>query len=583
MSSLTAKYGSSAITEAQAAQELGVSVEDIQSMLEACELKSVSLCGGKIVRIPVDQIDRLLGNDGGAIIPEQRKEHNRAENEPIRVDFQTQESYSHHHTYLDAMFEDFTEKDDDDMAVAVSMGKARNHGDGSVFWSESRQEWRAQFNIVKDGMKKRKLLTGFKTESEARRQMILVQSLERGEIKLPEYEEARAKPVVHDVLFADVVHKHVKLLMSDKKKSSRALKDKVRLFGELEQKFGNSKLSDINSEDLQLFLNNYAGTPYIRAGKEKNYSQSAIDKMYNNLNCCLEYARKAKLIASNPMNDVDKPTTLCFDEDASVTKDLTDEEIRMLLAAVEPSPMFRTMILIMLYTGIRPAEAFALKYTDFNFEAKSVKMRRALSIKVDIERMLDTEYRKKVEEIKKENRNRKREDKIEIKPLSECIIGPLKNERTGEINLVARRTLHAHDEVLEAVESLWDMIHADDNKVVQGLREAKGWQEYLFTAPTDGEIKRPDYYIQEYVKILRKNGIDSSKYNMYRFRHTLCTWLFRRLKLSPKEAARIMGDSSMDMVMRVYQSVSEEDTNKNSEMFSDEMCKVIAGSISNEE
>jgi integrase len=191
------------------------------------------------------------------------------------------------------------------------------------------------------------------------------------------------------------------------------------------------------------------------------------------------------------------------------------------------------LALVMSISGIRPGEAFALKHSDFSFADKTVSISRALSFESDID--------------------------IETKTSSNSkpLIKELKNERNGKKNPVARRILAVTDEVLDAVSSLWGSIHADAGQVAK--RAEGGYQEYLFTSPRDGVLKRPDYYQQEYGKELRRKGVDSSEFNLYRFRHTFCTRMLRDHKVSPKIVATAMGDSSVDMVMRVYHSVNKDD------------------------
>lgn len=254
------------------------------------------------------------------------------------------------------------------------------------------------------------------------------------------------------------------------------------------------------------------------------------NKVYTNLKCVVKYAVKKKLLSENIMEDIDKPVAKKYVEDKN--KALTYEEVSMIINSLSNKPMFQTMITIMAYTGIRPGEAYALKFSDFDYDKKTVTIKRTLS-------------------------ERKNAD-VKMKKTSgaEPLIKMLKNER-GSKQEYARRLLKLSDNVLGLVKRWEESIKSNPTLVLK--REANGTAEYLFTKPTDGKLGLPFYYGDEYKKELKRHGVDGSYYNMYRFRHTLCTSLFKEYNKDPKTVQLTMGDNSMDMVMRVYNSVDKSD------------------------
>ncbi|MEM1484254.1 tyrosine-type recombinase/integrase [Oscillospiraceae bacterium PP1C4] len=197
-----------------------------------------------------------------------------------------------------------------------------------------------------------------------------------------------------------------------------------------------------------------------------------------------------------------------------------------------------------------------MQYSDFDFVNKTISIKRAISLDTNVD--------------------------IKSKKASNSVplVKELKNERKGKINFVARRVIRINDEVLSAVQFYWETINSNSKLVA--MRQANDTQEFLFTAPSDGKIKLPNYYLAEYRKELKRNGIDSEEYNMYRFRHNYCTRLVRDLKLDIKTVARMMGDSSVDMVMRVYQSVHNEDTLMGSALFAESMSRVLSTPLEQE-
>lgn len=324
--------------------------------------------------------------------------------------------------------------------------------------------------------------------------------------------------------------------------SPRAFADKVRLSKIILDELGHYKLHELDIDVLSRFVNRLSSKTYTKGGQKRLYSQSHIDKIYTNLKCVLRLAVRKGLLLKNVMDEIDCPVTLKFVEDKDEA--LTDQDINMIVSAFSNKAMWRLMVIIFAYTGMRPGEVYALKFTDFDHHSKTVKVQRALSLDVK----MDIAAKSSVS--------------------SQPYIKLLKNERTGKKEY-ARRVLTVGNCVINAVEKYKSIIEQDLN--LCNLREKNGTSQYLFTAPSDGLLKRPDYYCNEYRKQLKRNGIDPTEYNLYRFRHTYCTRLFKNQHLDPKTVQRLMGDNDMTMVMRVYNSVNKDDLVRESAEFSKKM------------
>lgn len=111
----------------------------------------------------------------------------------------------------------------------------------------------------------------------------------------------------------------------------------------------------------------------------EGYSYSSIKKAYNALNGCLKYASKNRQILFNPMETVVMPSETKFKK--KEIKILTDDEIKRFEEACTVKHKNGELVfkigygfILILYTGIRMAEALALKWSDVDLENKTIKI-----------------------------------------------------------------------------------------------------------------------------------------------------------------------------------------------------------------
>lgn len=417
-------------------------------------------------------------------------------------------------------------------------------GEGSVFYNAPRDCWQVAFSEgYVEGKRKRKILTAA-SEDEARR-LFHEYNATSGNV-LP-YQNAGEIAKVHKIETTTMAQCYDQYLDSIAGQGSdRAFTGKLRLAKSIIADIGHYKMSDLTEDTLQKYLNSWTSKTYTKAGKTSLYSQQHINKVYVNLKCVIKYAKKHKLLTDNLLEDIPKPITKKYVEDTE--KALSESEIKMILDALSGKPIFQTMCMIMSYTGIRPGEAAALRFSDFDFSNKTLSVKRALS--------------------------RAEKADIQNKTVSKStpFIKELKNERGGKKEY-ARRVLRVSDNVLGAVRKWRD--HMNGDKKLLTKMKANGTEGFMFVKPRDGKLGLPDYYLNEYKKELERKGVDGGVYNLYRFRHTFCTRLFKIHKLDPKIVQFMMGDNSMDMVMRVYNSVNKEDIIAASANFSESMDVVL--------
>ena len=259
------------------------------------------------------------------------------------------------------------------------------------------------------------------------------------------------------------------------------------------------------------------------------------------LKMALDDAADKELIKKNFLESIKEPKSKKYSE--AKQKDLKDEEIKLILNAVKDNPMLNTMVNIMLCTGMRPGEVLALRFDDVDFDRKTINVNRALSYIQDV-------------------------DIVNKRPLGTRtpIIKEVKNEHSGR-TLSVGRTLKVSANLLNIITE-WKR-YIETKPVSLSYRKSKETEGYLFKG-VNGNIVLADYYMQVYERHLEKKGLKYSEYYPYRFRHNFCTRLLRH-GVDPKTVMMLMGDNTLDMVLKVYASINKEDMLKASSEFSEIM------------
>lgn len=131
--------------------------------------------------------------------------------------------------------------------------------------------------------------------------------------------------------------------------------------GYIKPAVGHMKLKDVKDVHLQRILNGQAGM-----------SQSHVEKIRRVLREMFSRARKSRLIAYDPAEDLELPAS-----HAGTHRSLTDEERAVLLKVAETHHA-GLYILTLLYTGMRPGEAAALNWADVDFKNSMIHIHAAV-------------------------------------------------------------------------------------------------------------------------------------------------------------------------------------------------------------
>ncbi len=96
------------------------------------------------------------------------------------------------------------------------------------------------------------------------------------------------------------------------------------------------------------------------------------------LRAVIRYCAREGYIPKNYMADVQKLISRVIPPDEY--KALTDEELHDIVDAFENDNKMKLQVLLLFNCGLRPGELYGLQFSDFDYEAKKVSIRRALSI-----------------------------------------------------------------------------------------------------------------------------------------------------------------------------------------------------------
>jgi integrase len=120
--------------------------------------------------------------------------------------------------------------------------------------------------------------------------------------------------------------------------------------------FGQMRLSEIGSADVQLFL----------AEKAKTYAPKTVLTMRNLLSKIFGTAQKWSYLQTNPAQGTQVPSQIAVRERLT----LTPEQVRALFDELEE--MYRTMVLLAVLSGLRRGEIFGLRWKCVSFQEGSI-------------------------------------------------------------------------------------------------------------------------------------------------------------------------------------------------------------------
>lgn len=231
-----------------------------------------------------------------------------------------------------------------------------NYGDGTIFFSNSKNKWMGQINVGKDenGKTKRKTVTG-NSQQEVREKL--------NQIKFD----------IYSGMFVDSSHITFEQLMK------QIIEDKLSMNEIQEQTAARhldtlKMIKDISYLPLQSI--NYSMLKQFMISKT-TYSDSTIRKIYMMLNQCFNEAVKRKILAENPMGDLKRPKSK---KKNKKIRGMTVDEQKRFLDVLNNYPIkYKEQMLISLYTGMRMGEVNALTIDDINLNFNFISIDKTIS------------------------------------------------------------------------------------------------------------------------------------------------------------------------------------------------------------
>lgn len=377
---------------------------------------------------------------------------------------------------------------------------------GSITYVKAAKLWLFQLDLGKtsDGKRIRKSKS-FKTEDEAK--SALAKELEKLNSQTAYSDES--KSIINNTTkYHDYLNYYLSLELG--RGTSRTRDGYFYAAQKITEGLGKFKLKDLTQTNIMDYLNKL----------KKKYAQSTLDKVYLFLNMTLRYAFETEIISKNPMKGISKPKTQKVNLDEY--KAYTPDELRDIISAARFYPDLYPMILLLMNAGLRPGELRALRLEDVNFEKGTIYIHSAATFTIA-------------------------NKKIGDRPQSKEVISTTKSP-------YSIRTLTIPDNVVTALKEWREYINT-----CKAYKKARR-SEFLFPN-TNGKFLGDSVLRNRFKKFLRQEGFDGNGFTLYRFRHSMCTALIKSGVDIPT-VQKIMGDSTTDVILKIYTHVNASDMQK---------------------
>lgn len=158
---------------------------------------------------------------------------------------------------------------------------------------------------------------------------------------------------------------------------------KANSYDRLEYVVESTIINRIGNISLKQIDDNLIQTLIINKMKEEGYAYSTIKKTYSTLGQALKYATARGKINKNPINDVILPKKVLFKN--KKIRFLSNDERTTLVSTCYATfdngrriYKFGAFYVFLLYTGLRLGEALSLKWSDIDFDNRTVNVSRTI-------------------------------------------------------------------------------------------------------------------------------------------------------------------------------------------------------------
>ncbi len=264
----------------------------------------------------------------------------------------------------------------DDVTDEEAEALDSNYGEGSVYWNEKRGCYQAAFYItMPDGSKKRKIVSG-RSEIEVISKMQMVKEAAAGTTSPSELAsfsityaaiEPKEKKTVAEV-FDEFLASKNKCEKSTINSYYYAGKDIVKYLGE-------KYIHEITVKDIESFFEKKASER-----KDGKFSKSTLAIRRKTLFGMFKLANKYGYIikGTSPMlEDIDMPEGEKTDRDSRFLK---PEQVSKVLNSLSENTKYKTMLEVLLATGLRIQELLSLRWDDIKVKVEDGKKFYVLNV-----------------------------------------------------------------------------------------------------------------------------------------------------------------------------------------------------------
>jgi integrase len=483
---LTEQCGRFALSLEETAEKLGLTVSDVESLIDGGELSAKKVGEKRIV--PLSSLGKYLG-----------------------LEEQGYQSYN-------------TTSNDEKEVVCLETP----YGSGSILYVKARDAFRYAISQGKDPVtgKRNRIIKGdFRSREEA--EDALREAL-KGLSTVVHTPVAPAMPAnvgKPRITVEEYLDKN--LLSFYPKATDRTLHCYATAAKTLVKLIGNLYLDELTRTNLQNALNSLT-----------DKADSTINKIYLILKKMVEIAVDDELIPKNVAAKVVCPKSRKLDTRSEDDRVYSSEQISAILKAAkgEDDPLLFTALLLFAFTGMRPEELRGLEKQDFDPDAKTLNIRQAATTRPQLK--LDNALAGDV--------------------------GPRIPVISKTKSKSGVRTLYLDDQVISALQKWLAYLKETD--------PVRYNSDFLFPN-MDGGILRDDVLNTKFTRFRKRHGF-TKNFTFYRFRHTFCTNM-ARAHVDIKTIMRLLGDSSVSVVLETYTHVPDADAKRANE----EMNRVYANML----
>ena len=273
-----------------------------------------------------------------------------------------------------------------------------------------------------------------------------------------------------------------------------------QIMPEVRVKFGNMKLREMKTHDIQVYINGLSKNRTNQHDKEKKLSRRTIEYYKTLISSIMGYAVKQQLIEENICKHVNIP------EGAQKERQIyTMEETAQFMEAMKTLPVkFQAIYMLAIFNGLRRGEILGLKWSDFNFEKRFFTVQRCVYHTTEKGTYVDTPKTKK-----------------------------------------SVRSLNLSNSVLEVLKALRAEQHNEQLILKDRWKNQEGW---LFT-DWEGEHMNPDTPYRKLKKFCKANNLPC--YGLHSFRHLNASIMIHE-KVDPRTVSAVMGHSRTSTTVNIY-------------------------------